>query len=205
MSPRFLHFVENVLIWECEHRPLDFRDLLAKTSQNDWNMLYESTGTPYLQVPLETPAKVFRKAGNGTGHHTAWLEMVQQYSSCQMSKKGDKLTAIAGIVHLLRSRIGNPDEMRYHCGVFQSDIYRSLVWYRHKRKGQRQRQRAPSWSWASADAKVHFDTLEGFDNLQVGSMSRTSGIKITLLKSQQMSPAAALKFTRRLFGRMCSA
>lgn len=164
LSPRILHFVENVLIWECEHQPPDFRGLVARTSQQEWDVIYPNT--PYLQVSLDTSATLFRKAGVELGHHSAWRELAQQYSSCQMSRKSDKLVAIAGVVDLLRSRITDPEDRHYHCGVFQSNINRSLMWYRHARKGKRHLERAPSWSWASVDAKVYFDALEVDGNLK---------------------------------------
>ncbi|KAJ3536038.1 hypothetical protein NM208_g6891 [Fusarium decemcellulare] len=109
-------------------------------------------------LPLETSAAIFRKADTKSGPFNAWLELVHQYSQYQMSNDGDKLVALAGLVEVLQDRIANSNERHYHCGVFQSDIERSLMWY--GTKDGRHLARAPSWSWASSGGKVSFNILK---------------------------------------------
>lgn len=159
LSPRILHFVENSLIWECEHRPPDFRSRISMLPEEEQ---FNHRDGLYA-LPLETSATIFRKVGTELGLYAAWLQLVQQYSDYQMTKKGDKLVALAGIVHVLRNKIANPNERHYHCGVFQSDIERSLMWYKQE-ESQGHLERAPSWSWASTDGRLYFDALEESDD-----------------------------------------
>ncbi|KAE8453817.1 hypothetical protein EG329_009329 [Mollisiaceae sp. DMI_Dod_QoI] len=136
LSPRILHFVENRLFWECEHR----------SPEIDGSM-------------VDTTASMFRDASKGPQAHTVWLELISQYSNYQMTKNGDKLVALAGIVDVWRSIIEPSDDRHYHCGVFQDDIERSLLWYMPD-VAERHLERAPSWSWASTDGRLYFLPLE---------------------------------------------
>jgi hypothetical protein len=136
LSPRILHFVENRLFWECEHRSP------------------EISGSA-----LETTATIFRDGSGEAGVHIMWLKLIEQYSNYQMTKNGDKLVALAGIVDVWRSVIERPDDKQYHCGVFQEDVERSLLWYAPD-VVERHLERAPSWSWASIDGRLHFLPLE---------------------------------------------
>lgn len=151
LSPRILHFVENHLFWECPHCALP------------------------IQTPsLETSAKIFRKASAVSGAHASWLELVQRYSGYKMTKSGDKLVALAGVVSVLQNAIMSPEGKEYHCGVFQPDIERSLLWYNvAERPGldiERRMERAPSWSWASVDASIHFLSLDPPDATRMSLM-----------------------------------
>lgn len=141
LSPRIIHFVENHVFWECEHHTL-----------------------PIETPTLETSARIFRKGAAVSGTHAAWLELVQRYSGYKMTKSGDKLVALAGVVGVLQYMMGNPDDKSYHCGVFQTDVERSLLWYNTADEPcldiERRMERAPSWSWASVDASIQFLSLE---------------------------------------------
>ncbi|KAH8680344.1 heterokaryon incompatibility protein-domain-containing protein [Ilyonectria robusta] len=136
LSRRILHFVEGHLFWECEHQSPLPHDL-----------------------GRETTADMFRNAHNLPNVLTMWLKLVSQYTEYQMTQNGDKLVALAGILDVSMKRIKEPERMNYHCGVFQQDLERSLLW--HKAGDLTiYPKRAPSWSWASTDGKLHFLHLE---------------------------------------------
>jgi hypothetical protein len=103
LSPRILHFVENRLFWECEHRPLEIEDWLP-----------------------ETTAGIFRRSVAGHTVFTAWLKLISHYSDYKMTKSEDKLVAVAGIANVWRGNIERPEERHYHCGVFQQG-YRKII------------------------------------------------------------------------------
>ncbi|KAK3380843.1 heterokaryon incompatibility protein-domain-containing protein, partial [Podospora didyma] len=120
LSPRILHFVEDRLFWECRHR---VPEIDGKTP--------------------EITAAMFRGAGGGLAVHTMWLKPVSRYTDYQMTKTGDKLVALSGIVDVwwrTMQRLGDSD---YHCGVFQEDMERSLLWY-SSGKAERHLERALS-------------------------------------------------------------
>ncbi|OIW25322.1 HET-domain-containing protein [Coniochaeta ligniaria NRRL 30616] len=136
LSPRILHFVENSLIWECRHC------------------------APQVQgTTMETTAAILQEVNSASRVHTTWLKLVQRYTGYQMTKSGDKLIALAGIVEVIRRMVERPEERQYHCGVFQTDIERSLLWYSSD-KIERRLERAPSWSWASTNGTLWFLSLE---------------------------------------------
>ncbi|KAH7152587.1 heterokaryon incompatibility protein-domain-containing protein [Dactylonectria macrodidyma] len=136
LSPRILHFVENRLFWECEHRTLEIEKSVA-----------------------ETTAAIFRQAGSEPDVHTMWLKLVSRYTEYAMTKSGDKLVALAGVVEVWTKMINRPEDRHHHCGVFHEDIERSLLWY-GTGEGKSHPERAPSWSWASIDGTLHFLSLE---------------------------------------------
>lgn len=136
LSRRILHFVEGHLFWDCEHQSPLPHDL-----------------------GQEATAAMFRNARDLPDMLTMWLKLVSQYTEYQMTQSGDKLVALAGILDVSMKRIKEPEKMTYHCGVFQQDLERSLLWHK---AGELKiyPKRAPSWSWASTDGKLHFLHLE---------------------------------------------
>jgi hypothetical protein len=69
---------------------------------------------------------------------------------------------------VLRDGGGSDSQARYHhCGIFEADVHRSLLWYLPFEDilhgPERHLQRAPSWSWASVDHKVYFAAVEEGD------------------------------------------
>jgi hypothetical protein len=66
---------------------------------------------------------------------------------------------------VLRDGDGSDSHARYHhCGIFEADVHRSLLWYLPLEDilhgPERHLLRAPSWSWASVDHKVYFAAVE---------------------------------------------
>ena len=155
LSPRILHFVENYLLWECEHKSPEIGGF-----------------------PIETTATVFRHiASNETdsqgstafGIYTNWLKLVSRYTAYQMTKTEDKLIALAGITRVWPQFVDKTTSQvrkeEHHCGVFQEDIERSLLWYNcGKTATKLHMERAPTWSWASVDGEVDFLHLELLDD-----------------------------------------
>lgn len=160
LSPRMLHFVEDHVFWECEHA------CGVPPNETDHR---SGTLTP---PPEETSAAIFRTARTMFSTQTAWLQLVQRYSEYRMTKPGDKLVAISGVVDVLQ-RHGEQEhgsgKLDYHCGVFTSDIEKSLLWFNPADKMlcediecchlERHLERAPSWSWASVDGRFCFSAL----------------------------------------------
>ena len=135
LSPRILHSVENLVSWECIHTPLQIGDAEPPT----WAALLCD------------------------GRHTAscndcWRKLVAEYSACQMTMPGDKLVAVAGIVEQLDTLFPNTLSYNYYCGIFNTDIERSILWYSNQapKPLQKHLYRAPTWSWASVDGSLAF-------------------------------------------------
>lgn len=157
LSPQILHFYENHLFWECQH---------SNGFPVEPNMRGPATGSFEL---TDTFGALFRRARTALGVYDAWLDLVDVYSFLSLTNEGDKLVALAGIVTELQRELvakGDGAEHSYHCGVFEADLDRSLLWYSlgtlsPPEAAERHLQRAPSWSWASAPRDVLFAPSRG--------------------------------------------
>lgn len=135
LSPRILHFVEDCVIWECIHCPVEIGG----------------------EMPGTLAGELLR-GRRGANHYDYWYRLVQQYSRCSMTEPEDKLVALAGIVDQFHNLFPSMLYHDYHCGVFNTDIVRGILWFArpHHAALQRHPGRAPSWSWASVDGPLGF-------------------------------------------------
>lgn len=143
MAPRQLSFTASQVYWECsklvasEQCPTGLTD--GKECLWEWKL-------------SPTSKAAFRQL---------WSYLVEQYSSCGLTKKTDKVIALAGLVEYLemtQSDTGNT----YQHGLWRHDLYRQLCWgpYRDS-EGQILKQMdksiAPTWSWLSLDGPISQD------------------------------------------------
>lgn len=75
-----------------------------------------------------------------------------------MTKVGDKLIAVAGIAEQMDSLFASTLSYDYHCGIFNADVVRSILWHSGQAPNplQKPAKRAPTWSWASVDGRLAF-------------------------------------------------
>ncbi|RDW87242.1 hypothetical protein BP5796_02936 [Coleophoma crateriformis] len=92
---------------------------------------------------------------DGFTEYVNWLQIVERYSRCSLSRSEDKLPAISGMANHIQSRSPNP--VNYCAGIWEDQIHAGLLWV-SGRNGLRRPgiDRAPSWSWASVDGEVQF-------------------------------------------------
>ncbi|KAH9205888.1 heterokaryon incompatibility protein-domain-containing protein, partial [Leptodontidium sp. 2 PMI_412] len=82
-----------------------------------------------------------------------WLNIVERYSLCYLTKESDKLPAIAGIASNFQKRTG----YSYFAGIWSEDIHCGLLWLGINAKLRRPKtRRAPSWAWPCYDGPLHF-------------------------------------------------
>jgi hypothetical protein len=132
LSRRILHFVEDGLSWECYCSRED-----CSSEHSGIKLGYALRGTALR------PSK-------------SWLDFVEGYSSCKMTKTSDKLPAISGIASSWSERSNINQEYAYYCGIFDDDVHRSLLWSRKCDPLIIRPDRAPTWSWASVDGEINF-------------------------------------------------
>ncbi|RDW73552.1 hypothetical protein BP6252_07459 [Coleophoma cylindrospora] len=92
---------------------------------------------------------------DGFTEYVNWLEIVERYSRCNLSREEDKLPAISGMANHIQSR--SPYPVNYCAGIWEDQFHAGLLWV-SGRNGLRRPEtnRAPSWSWASVDGEVQF-------------------------------------------------
>ncbi|KAH8161619.1 hypothetical protein CIB48_g6623 [Xylaria polymorpha] len=176
MSPRIIHFAERQIYWECnevvcsetypKRDPVELHLRNSKTKrflpqlakhQDKMNLL-----SPQISSALTDTSTHIKSLPWGL--YNLWYDMVAVYSSCSLTKKSDKLIAIAGIARELRNRLNVPDT-DYIAGLWRQNLLYGLLWQttvittpnsRAQRPGSPgvEEYQAPTWSWASVDCAI---------------------------------------------------
>jgi Heterokaryon incompatibility protein (HET) len=90
--------------------------------------------------------------------HSSWYEMIEQYSTRQLTEASDKLMAIVGVAALIQQTT----KLTFVAGLWKEALEFNLLWSTIPTKSRSGRP-VPSWSWASIDGEVHhhLKNLEG--------------------------------------------
>ncbi|UPK95583.1 hypothetical protein LCI18_006518 [Fusarium solani-melongenae] len=148
LAPRVLYFTKNQLMWECFHETKcegfpngmhhheSLKDLAwfgGSERGHDGRHTCARTGEMTLQT------------------HVLWNNLLERYTSCDLTLHKDRLPAFSGIADLFAHFTGD----EYQAGLWRSKLIDQLIWRvpRPKPKPQLQ-QWLPSWSWASVDGQV---------------------------------------------------
>ncbi|PVH82361.1 HET-domain-containing protein [Cadophora sp. DSE1049] len=161
LSPRILHFTERRLFFECQQTRTGecFRSELEPAQQEKddvWNlgdgmkeglfaMLHEARSIE----PVDEDAVFRRRLIAGV----AWTYMVNNYSTCDLTRESDRLVAIAGLAGALQPLM----DCRYLAGIWEDNIVPQLLWFREPGEYNplySKPMQPPSWSWASRPGKV---------------------------------------------------
>lgn len=176
LAPRVLHFGFDQVLWECaeseraEEFPhgLPLRSADARRQEFKWNLntdpLQDATANYKAStlVAERDPRQDAILAGK-------WVEVITQYSRCELTKPQDKLIAISGVAKLLAHRFDDT----YTAGLWKSNLIGGLCWRVPKMRRTTQdlipsglyarrwepsrrlsANGAPSWSWASVDGEI---------------------------------------------------
>ncbi|KAF3001587.1 hypothetical protein E8E14_003156 [Neopestalotiopsis sp. 37M] len=146
MAPRQLSFTASQVYWECSK--------LVANEQCPTGLADEywmATISLWQRKLLPTSKADFRRF---------WTHLVEQYSSCGLTKKTDKVIALAGLaehLEMTQSDTGNT----YQHGLWRHDLYLQLCWRPNRMSQQIPKQMdrsiVPTWSWLSLDGQVHQD------------------------------------------------
>jgi hypothetical protein len=82
--------------------------------------------------------------------HCSGYEMIQQYSTRQLTKASDKLMAIVGVAALMQHNT----RLIFVAGLWKHALVFNLLWSTNETE-QRSDRPVPSWSWASVDGEIH--------------------------------------------------
>jgi len=87
----------------------------------------------------------------------AWQGIVSDYSGRNLTKIGDKLTALSGLARLVAESLSIKPEY-YVAGLWKDDLASGLLWYiiHPKEPNRALPYRAPTWSWASVNGKISY-------------------------------------------------
>jgi hypothetical protein len=94
-----------------------------------------------------------------------WYQMVEEYSTRQLTKDDDRLVALGGLARL----VAQSTKSNYVAGIWETGLVEGLMWARKSRDQQLHQPgafSAPSWSWASIAGPVRFLMYSWHDRAQ---------------------------------------
>ncbi|KAF2477173.1 uncharacterized protein BDR25DRAFT_331015 [Lindgomyces ingoldianus] len=168
LSTRTLHFTPGRIYFETtsgvfsEDGPSS--GLLQAASAR--RRMYHGSSRPTFFSPLASPElrATFGLGGIGDAsliteqsHVTPleWLDLVEMYSHCGLTKEKDKLIAILGMARKIHSRTGSS----WCAGIWSDRICEGLLWLpKNADLLAPSASRALSWSWASWDGGIQYPT-----------------------------------------------
>ena len=91
-----------------------------------------------------------------------WWDLIEIYTRRSLTKRGDKLVAIAGVAALILREVGGDPSPQFLAGLWSETLVAGLLWYVNgKRKSSRPPlYLAPSWSWVSVEGTIANDSVE---------------------------------------------
>ncbi|RMZ73649.1 heterokaryon incompatibility [Pyrenophora seminiperda CCB06] len=108
--------------------------------------------------------------------YTRWAELVEEYTTCNLTFESDILPAISGLAHHFGKSLGDV----YLAGLWKGNLLEGLLWEERGDGdclGTRPRNyRAPSWSWASLKGPILYQVL-----LKIKKEEKPPKIFVTLL------------------------
>jgi len=124
LSPTVAHS-DGYIYWDCEHTTM-LRSVAHKAE-------------PSIQSRV-----VMKKIGTGINFVESWINLVTEYSKCDLTFGTDKLFAISGIAAEWQKHLEEGVGRQYHAGVFGCTLPQALLWYRTRKTLTRFQERAPS-------------------------------------------------------------
>lgn len=180
LSPRTLHFGTRQVFWEC--RESEACEVFPKKLPK--GMLFTNAKTlvtsgvlakPHLQG-LHQPSTMQRHsdASEADRSQQAWWQIIDTYTSKALTKKSDKLVAVAGLAVPMQNQL----KSRYLAGMWETDLVNQLAWTAYRLQPKPDGFRCPSWSWASIDGPVKLDHLQT-DRAHQVTLARVQEVNVT--------------------------
>lgn len=154
LSPRTLFFLANEVMWRCREYTV------CQCARYDFNEgLYENSG---LKAITDSAGTLYY-SGRGSQQIASrgWANIVEVYSSKDLTFPKDRLPALAGIAE----EYGNATGREYICGLWWEDMKQSFGWSRNHTTSRARRpdNSLPTWSWASIETEVMLHDSEGVE------------------------------------------
>lgn len=136
LSPRFLQFGKDELLWDCKE------SRLCECGQRPPDL-------PYNQVAVRNKDTDF------LSHK--WRKIVEFYSSLKLTYPQDKLPALSGLARQMGKRRSNAS---YLAGLWSDSLDLDLLWIPYGPDEKRSDEYiAPSWSWAQAGRRIIYPSV----------------------------------------------
>ncbi|GLA81453.1 hypothetical protein AtubIFM56815_005104 [Aspergillus tubingensis] len=157
LSPRSLVYCSHTLQYECqtEHMnidraadPRDVRDDIVQLPS--WVFHDRFLSSPFTVPGIEDAERIL---------DNTWRKIISCYTQRTLTKPGDRLIAVSGLVQKLHQHWpkGQEETPVYHAGLWSHHIPGCLMWTVPRRKFPRPATyRSPSWSWGAVDGEIQY-------------------------------------------------
>lgn len=135
LSRRIVHFSNGKMYWDCPH--------ISQPRSIGFKTDHSAQMSPSM-----------KKLDTHIDFVDSWLDIVSDYSKCELTYRTDKLAAISGIAAEWQTHLEEGPGRSYHFGLFQCGMPQSFLWYTSGGPLTSSDQQVPSWSWASVDGHV---------------------------------------------------
>jgi hypothetical protein len=170
LAPRVLYFGKNQLLWESltGHRCDIFPNGIP-LHRSDKAM------DALLEISPTRDEKRLRTSSSDVA--LLWTNLVNKYSSCDLTYSSDKLPAIAGVA----KRFQQITNDKYLAGMWRSHLFDMMRWVVRDPRLRLYEYRAPSWSWASVDGPIVYP------NYIYESLAEVMDIEVATKTSDEIS------------------
>jgi hypothetical protein len=191
--------------WALQEQMLSNNVLTFRNGHMDWDCRrftrtddchYPSTEIRGHYLSINNVVKrSLRDCAGDTEIYNFWLEVVETYSSRELSHATDRLPALSGMAQAFSLALSEKDD--YMAGLWRRNLAGGLTWKPDSRGREdgdalvklASDQTAPSWSWASQSGPISFGIL---DSVRGVGPYRTE----LIVNSVQVSPSGLDLFGR---------
>lgn len=148
LSPRFVHFTTNELVWEC-----------AEKCTCECNS--PSAAIADVENPKASLFRLLRNHPSIEDLSKRWHQIIAEYTALDLSSMVDKLPGISDIARRLGQHLVLGE---YYAGLWKNTIYRDFLWVASRKSKNAEKESnlpslnkvfdVPSWSWASTSRRV---------------------------------------------------
>lgn len=149
LSRRTVHFSSKQIYWECRSAFLSEDGIENNPDflERAHTFLNTLDGFSKEIHPNEMAQQIFFRV---------WSEVLQRYSTLDITRPSDKLPALSGLASLAEKNLGR----QYLYGIWDFNLPFGLFWHPVRRPLLRSKDwRAPSWSWAAWDGEIMFENF----------------------------------------------
>ncbi|OCK73625.1 HET-domain-containing protein, partial [Lepidopterella palustris CBS 459.81] len=165
LCPRVLYFGQQQILWQCS--AMD--DIITEVEPKYSHKMVADFKKSILDKQWSV---------------TAWIKIVERYTTLSLTVPGDRLLAIEGIARHIQQQSGE----EYHAGLWRKEMLPQLLWST-KWTGESRENCAPSWSWGATQAQIHWPLW--MDRHDCIELSAIIGIQSQTLPSTTESTTAA--------------
>ena len=201
LSPRVLYFGTHQIFWK------DSRGFRCETFPNGIPGSYQSDRPESDEFdPVSRYMGRYELEDRSHSHpdiYKDWNRLITLYSRCDLTRPSDKLIALSGLAQKFESVL---DGARYHAGLWENTLPRSLLW--QTKKGRKANgtptcrfdsPNLPSWSWLSVNGEIEPDDLHEAGGRILVSALATSSDSSSVADSLRPGYCPRISLRGRLF------